>query len=122
MTGFTSWRSYLEMLTSVALHSLKRGRKWFLRTAQFITASGEATTSTGMVYKNGPMALDTRACGKIAKLAVRASSGTWTAIFLKESGSMIKQMDLGYTSTQTVRATLGFGRTTCNMEREKNSG
>ena len=51
----------------------------------------------GQVLKFGLMARNTKERGNTIRLTARANSGTRTAMFTKDSGKTIKQMDMAFT-------------------------
>lgn len=75
-----------------------------------------------MVYRNGQMELNTKACGRTTKLMVRVFSTTQMVTSLMESGKLIKQMDLGSTDMPMEPGTKVIGKKTSNMVMEKKNG
>lgn len=85
-------------------------------------ANGLEIIKTAMVSRNGLMEHATKECGKTVKPVEKESFGTSMEISSKASGRTIRPMDLEYTRILTVPITLGFGRTTCSMAKEKSFG
>ena len=88
----------------------------------FIMASGLATKSTAMEFKNGLMGPGMKACGGFLRLAAKANFGTSTAIFLKASGLTTKRMATEFIRIQMELVTLATGKTICSTARVKSTG
>lgn len=75
-----------------------------------------------MASRTGQMEPVMRACGKITKRVARGNFGMSTAMCLRVIGSMIKQMDSGFTLIRTGLRTLANGKTIYSTERAKKVG
>ena len=75
-----------------------------------------------MVCKFGKMELNIRDSGGSIKPVARENFGTWTEIFLKENGRMIKQMDMVFIFIKMVLNMKENGRMIYSMEKERKYG
>ena len=88
----------------------------------FIRETGKILLGMAMEYKCGQTELSIKVFGKMEKQQVKASLSMSMEIFMKESGSKIKLVDMVYTSTIMAHAMKDIGLTTTNMERELKPG
>ncbi len=88
----------------------------------FIMASGLATKSMAMGFKNGLMGPGMKACGGFQRLAAKANFGTSMVIFLKASGLTTKRMATEFIRIRMVLVTLATGKTICSTARVKSTG
>lgn len=69
-----------------------------LRLAQLIQVSGRVVSEMALAHKSGKTLQSTSVNGKKIKHMVGVNSYTLTVIFMKDSGQMIRLMDLEFTS------------------------